>query len=908
VIIGNEIYSGYHGDPAGTSTTNTKLYLQKTSLDGNLLWLKQYDLPGNTDFGFEIIESNNGLVVLAENRASPRQLFMFKVNLSGDVEWAKTYSLSIVSNSDTYYYGRNQLIQIGDQLLFTGYGSSVDNRSEMLVVRTDLNGEVLNPCVISDNINIGVTNVSNPVFYSVDLVETDAVHDIRSFQPNPTEFLIQPDERCLLVDTLFTFIDAAICEGQQYEGHTESGIYEDHFISSGGCDSVRILNLTVQDIFEYSIEKTICHGDVFEGYDETGIYTDTVPTNTECDSIRKLSLRVIECKDVVWYNLNACTSFMSNGSHMDYSEFEPEYPNAVPCAEVSASHVFRDPPQMNKHSCTPGVNNSIAMCISSNPSCTYLPGDAASLVFELNIIPGADSVVQISGLNFFEKAPPVYSWISGPTGPNNYPKFYGIRILKNGTEILRIKDIPTGQAWSLQSFDFVDLGAFRISEPALLRFELLPYCPVGNGALVSAWDIDEIRISAGCWPSQVKQPIISGTVTAMDGRKMRNVQMDLSTSPDFIHTEKTITDDGGNYQFNQLAGGMPYFLRGSQTDALLNGVNTFDLLKIQKHLLGLEPFTHPHQFIAADVNHSATVTVMDIVDLRKALLGKISAFPSNTSWRFGSFDGNNNWNEIQWIGNIKQDVVLNWNGIKVGDLNDDVILNVSENNIQSRTAVTFELGYMDKQVVGGEEFEVSLANLMACDLEGFQFIVKTEGLELIDAKGINIDIDNEQYQLHQDGSIWISWSQPSSVHLDKNDELFSLKFLATKSGSVSDMMQLVNDPLQPQAYFRHDIAKLELKNLSPKAYSAGAIGDISFHPNPFSETTTIEVEMLQPGRVQFAFYDLSGRMIYSVEALLPGGKQHIVVRRKDLGSEAGIITCQMVCQTQVITNKLVMMH
>src|SRR5678815_3113591 len=64
VIIGNEIYSGYHGDPTGTSTTNTKLYLQKTSLDGNLLWLKQYDLPGNTDFGFEIIESNNGLVVL----------------------------------------------------------------------------------------------------------------------------------------------------------------------------------------------------------------------------------------------------------------------------------------------------------------------------------------------------------------------------------------------------------------------------------------------------------------------------------------------------------------------------------------------------------------------------------------------------------------------------------------------------------------------------------------------------------------------------------------------------------------------------------------------------------------------------------------------------------------------------
>jgi hypothetical protein len=124
---------------------------------------------------------------------------------------------------------------------------------------------------------------------------------------------------------------------------------------------------------------------------------------------------------------------------MDYSEFIPEYPNPIICGQVSATNVFRDPPQMNKHSCTPGVNNSIAMCISANASCTYLPGDAASLVFELNLTPAADSVIQITGLNFFEKAPATYSWISGPSGPNNYPKFYGIRILKNGTEIFRKK-------------------------------------------------------------------------------------------------------------------------------------------------------------------------------------------------------------------------------------------------------------------------------------------------------------------------------------------------------------------------------------------------------------------------------------------------------------------------------------
>jgi hypothetical protein len=130
--------------------------------------------------------------------------------------------------------------------------------------------------------------------------------------------------------------------------------------------------------------------------------------------------------------------------------------------------------------------------------------------------------------------------------------------------------------------------------------------------LFSAWDIDEISISAGCWPVEITQPAISGVVRAMDGRKIRNVEMDLSTKSSFANAKRALTDNEGNFHFEHLNTGTSYYLKGSYPGELLNGVNTFDLLTIQKHLLGIETFTHADQFIAADVNHSSSITVMDI--------------------------------------------------------------------------------------------------------------------------------------------------------------------------------------------------------------------------------------------------------------------------------------------------------
>lgn len=76
-------------------------------------------------------------------------------------------------------------------------------------------------------------------------------------------------------------------------------------------------------------------------------------------------------------------------------------------------------------------------------------------------------------------------------------------------------------------------------------------------------------------------------------------------------------------------------------DNWLNGVTTFDLVLINRHILGQNLITSPYALIAADANKSGTITAFDIGEIRKLILGiyqngippKESA-DTHKSWRF----------------------------------------------------------------------------------------------------------------------------------------------------------------------------------------------------------------------------------------------------------------------------------
>jgi len=275
----------------------------------------------------------------------------------------------------------------------------------------------------------------------------------------------------------------------------------------------------------------------------------------------------------IYYSLDACDAFVNSGTLADYSEFTGIATNDPGCTTlVPMGTIYRTDPNVNTHSCTAGVGGTPAMCVSSDDSCTYNAGSDKSIKIEVMVIPGPSGSGTLSGLSFYEQAPIMYDWISGPSGINNYPTQYGIRVLKDGVEIFRQDGNATTIDWTLETFDFSNNPEFTVTNNTFFTIELLGYCLIGNGAVASAWDIDEVVITSECQSGNIiggNINIVGGgtslSICANDGiSDAFDVELSGNTGDDVTYV---ITDEAGN--FLDIGGGPTFDLEGAGSGVCL---------------------------------------------------------------------------------------------------------------------------------------------------------------------------------------------------------------------------------------------------------------------------------------------------------------------------------------------------
>ena len=140
----------------------------------------------------------------------------------------------------------------------------------------------------------------------------------------------------------------------------------------------------------------------------------------------------------------------------------------------------------------------------------------------------------------------------------------------------------------------------------------------------------------------------------------------------------------------------------------LNGVSTFDMVLIAKHILGTQLITSKYAKIAADVNNNGTISTADLIELRKMILGINLNFTNNTSWRFFT----NSFLEKAIIDDIQKDTIVSFTAVKIGDIN----ASADPNLAIARSTTNFNIA--DKSIKADEEIKVIINNKNA---EGFQF-------------------------------------------------------------------------------------------------------------------------------------------------------------------------------------------
>ncbi|MBK8879141.1 MAG: carboxypeptidase regulatory-like domain-containing protein [Haliscomenobacter sp.] len=129
--------------------------------------------------------------------------------------------------------------------------------------------------------------------------------------------------------------------------------------------------------------------------------------------------------------------------------------------------------------------------------------------------------------------------------------------------------------------------------------------------------------------AEIGKGSVSGTVRTVRGRPIEGAELIL----DGNRIEQRLTGTEGTYVFEFLKPG-DYQIRPRLDSNYKEGVTTFDIVKILRHILGDEKFESPYQYLAADVDLSGSVTTLDIIQIRRLVLSVEIDFRQTPSWRF----------------------------------------------------------------------------------------------------------------------------------------------------------------------------------------------------------------------------------------------------------------------------------
>jgi hypothetical protein len=404
---------------------------------------------------------------------------------------------------------------------------------------------------------------------------------------------------------------------------------------------------------------------------------------------------------------------------------------------------------------------------------------------------------------------------------------------------------------------------------------------------------------------------IAGVINTEESEPVENVNVQLSGQT----SQNRLTSEQGLYSFNNLQTGYDYTVTPSLDANPLNGVSTFDIILITKHILGVESLNSPYKMIAADVNNSKSITTLDLIQLRKLILSIDTHFANNTSWRFvdAAFvfpDPQNPWaTEFPEVHNINDlEVALNnvnFVAVKIGDINGNAITS-SIHGLEVRDLRgVFHFEVTDQPLKAGNEYTVDFKASDIMTIQGYQASLTFDAtaLELVDVIEGKVKAENFGLRYTDEGVVTTSWNGEIA---DKDAMLFSLVFRAKTDANLSDLLGVGSRYTMAEAYGKND----ELKNVAIQ-FSNGVIagGDFELYqniPNPFKNRTLIRFQLPAAADATLTISDVSGKVLKLVRGSYAKGLNQIELNSQELPT--GVLTYTLQSGEFVATKKMIVLE
>jgi len=399
-----------------------------------------------------------------------------------------------------------------------------------------------------------------------------------------------------------------------------------------------------------------------------------------------------------------------------------------------------------------------------------------------------------------------------------------------------------------------------------------------------------------------------------DETELANVQMYIGA----VMMREITTKRDGHFMFGDLAFGPSneYLIKPLRNDNHVNGVSTADIVKIQRHILGIEYLNTPYKIIAADVNNSSNITASDVTEIRKLILGVSSEFTKVQSWTFVPKEyvfpnpsvpyGAPREKLIQMPtpSSHEEDFVA----IKMGDVTGNAVAhNVTSSTTRTNDYLNLEIEA--GQLVAGETYTVDFKSSNFTDIVGYQFTLNFDQtaiqFERMEAGVLAVDESNFGLAHLAEGRITTSWNNREALSLNKEDVLFSITFTALKNASVGELLAITSDVTSAEAYN----TKLDEKGVAlgirtnDGVVESGVFELYQNTPNPFDVETVVSFRLPKASPAKLSIYDVTGKVIrvYDVQGIK--GMNTIRITKDDVDA-SGVLYYQLDAADHTATKRM----
>ncbi|MCB0646840.1 MAG: T9SS type A sorting domain-containing protein [Saprospiraceae bacterium] len=471
---------------------------------------------------------------------------------------------------------------------------------------------------------------------------------------------------------------------------------------------------------------------------------------------------------------------------------------------------------------------------------------------------------------------------------------------------------PDSKLYFAFSENIADSGkVFTCADLGIQKIRVYVGAEVAPGEII--WDSAEVMVeiqdngTPKACTGEIQTKTVRGQLITESNSNLKDALIQL----DGISADKIMTNDRGEFTFNNIETGRNYMVKPGKNDDVANGVNTLDLLHIQRHILGMAQLRSPYKMIAADANRDAQINVADLVELKRIVLRVNDKLPNNTSWRFidknYSFTSTENalaeaFREQYEIVNLNDNMQIDFVAVKIGDIDATAATSATTNtNVRSagKTIVTSDHGKVSK----GETFSITLKLNEDQDIYGLQYGLKFDvnKVEFVDITSNVEGMSSESFNLanSNDGLILSSWTAPYGESIK---DLVTITFKAKQNLSKESILEF-NDAIIPsQAYDQSlETYTLEMRN--------GNSGFELFQnqPNPFGSQTTINFTLPEAMTAKLTIFDMTGKAVKRISQAFVAGQNQITISSTDLDN-AGMYFYTLEAGSFIATKKMVILE